>query len=110
MGNYVDYETEENSRKMLAYWFGSEAQNWQVTDRTVVAIADLLKETDQCGSIFKLVPTPSGAFSGVGIISSTVFNYAKAAIKRAATENTYYNTCVKAVAVKKKTEVYMTTN
>jgi len=110
MGNYVDYDTEQSTKKLLVAWYGSQANNWTISADTVVAVADILQTSNKCGAIFKFVPQPSGAFSGVGVITSTVFNYAKDAIKQVASDNQlYYNSCVKDAAASERTRVYMST-
>lgn len=108
--NVVDHDTEQATRKILTYWFGSTlVGTWQITDRTVVATAELVDATAKCSGLFKFVPTPSSAMSGVGIIGSMAFNYAKDAVKRAATDNSYYNTCVKDQAVRRRSVIEETT-
>lgn len=92
MGIAVDYETEQATRKILAHWYGeSIVSNWNITEQTVVATAELLGATDQCSSVFKIVPKPTNAFSGIGIMGKMAYDYAKDAVKRAVTDNSYYN-------------------
>lgn len=108
--NIVDHETEQATRKILTYWFGSAlASTWQITDRTVVATAELVDATSKCSGLFKFVPTPNGAFNGVGIVGSMAYHYAKDAVKRAVTDNSYYNSCVKDQAVRRRSVIEETT-
>lgn len=107
----IDHDTEQATRKILTYWFGASIVNsWKITDRTVIATAELLEATKECGSIFKYVPKPSGAMGGIGIVGSMAFNYAKDAIKRAATDNSYYRSCVKTQAIHRRSVVEETTD
>lgn len=105
----VDHETEEATRKILLHWFGPVAKNWRITEQTVAATAELLGATNQCNSVFKFVPTPSGAFTGGGTLGKMAFDYAKDAVKRAATDNSYYNSCVSGQAARRRSEVQETT-
>lgn len=108
--NIVDHETEQATRKILTYWFGSAlASTWQITDRTVVATAELVDATSKCSGLFKFVPTPSGAFNGVGIVGTMAYHYAKDAVKRAVTDNSYYNSCIKDQAVRRRSVIEETT-
>lgn len=108
MGNYISHETEESTKRLLVAWYKDKARNWTPSENTVVIVAEILKASGECSSIFKYVPKPSGAFTGVGILASEAFNYAKDAVKRAASDKqTYYNTCVIRHALARETEVFM---
>lgn len=109
MAGTVDHETEQATRKILSYWFDNNVDNWTITDRTVIATAELLGATNECNSVFKLVPTPSGAFTGLGTMGSMAFNYAKDAVIRAATDKSYYHACIKSQALYRRSELESTT-
>lgn len=111
MGNYVDHETEESTKKLLVAWYKESATGWQPSDRTVAVVAEILEASGSCSSLFKFVPKPSSAFSGVGILASETFNYAKDAVKRTAKDKqTYYNACVIRHAEARKSAVMETLN
>lgn len=105
----VDHDTEQATKKILVYWYGSVASDWRITEQTVVATAELVDGTTKCSGLFKYVPTPSGAFNGVGIVGSMAYHYAKDAVKRAVTDNSYYNSCVKSQALYRKSAIQETT-
>lgn len=105
---YVDYETEQETRKLIVAWFGTQANNWHITEQTVIEVAKILEASGECSSIFKYVPKPSGAFSGVGILMSEAFNYAKDSVKKAASDKQlYYSTCVKFKANERQEAIFM---
>lgn len=105
----VDYETEQATKQILASWYGPQAKSWQITKKTVVAVAEVLKLSGECGALFKLVPKPTAAFSGVGILGKMAYDYAKDAVKRSIYDNKYYNSCVKQAAADMREKVFSTT-
>lgn len=105
---YVDYETEQETRKLLVAWFGPQANDFRITEKMVIEVAKTLEASGECSSLFKFVPKPSGAFSGVGIIASEAFNYAKDAVKKATSDkHLYYNTCIKFKANERQEAIFM---
>lgn len=86
-----------------------QTKTWTINDRTVVAVANALKLSGDCSSIFKYMPHPAKAFTGIGAILAMAVGYASDAIKRSVFDKEYYNSCVLQSAADMREEVFRTT-
>jgi len=59
----MDLYLEENTRTILVKIYGNEARNWEINDRVVNVVFEMLQQGGACTSLVEYVPKPYNPFS-----------------------------------------------
>lgn len=106
MGQLNDLYTTENMHKILSNWYGPGAKSWEINDKLVLYVAQMIQESQKCSTLIGFVPRPTGPVGAAKSVSSIVIQEVKALIKKVSNDD-HAIACLKGVAYQKKIEVYM---
>jgi len=101
----LDREDKDKIGKILVAFYGSSAARINVNDKVYIEIVKMLQATQLCTNVMHFVPRPILAGNPIKWLEKSI---RKSVLKFLTTkENEYYLTCLKVVALTRKTKVHL---
>ena len=98
-------EEKDQMRTILSKWYGAQVREWSMTEKVYLELVEIIQKSRECTEAMDFVPRPLIVGNPLGWLKKEIRN----AVLRFLTEksNEYYVSCMYAVALGRKTAIWM---